>query len=45
MHEYLSEMPWLALSYNNPLRDRLPAQFQVNGIPNLKIFSSQVSHT
>lgn len=41
MHEYLSEMPWLALSYNNPLRDRLPAQFQVNGIPHLKIFSSQ----
>ena len=41
MHEYLSEMPWLALSYGNPLRERLPAQFQVNGIPHLKIFSSE----
>ena len=41
MRDYLAEMPWLALAYDNPLRDRLPQMFQVNGIPHLKVFSSQ----
>mmetsp|Transcript_32294 Transcript_32294/g.93626 ORF Transcript_32294/g.93626 Transcript_32294/m.93626 type:complete len:349 (-) Transcript_32294:163-1209(-) len=39
MKEYLQSMPWLAVRFEDPARQRIQAMFQVNGIPNLKIFS------
>uniref|UniRef100_A0A7S3LFW5 protein-disulfide reductase n=1 Tax=Aplanochytrium stocchinoi TaxID=215587 RepID=A0A7S3LFW5_9STRA len=36
--EYFKKMPWLAIKYSSPRRQGIQASYQVNGIPNLKVF-------
>ena len=37
--QYFSEMGWLAVPYDDPRREELPAEHGVRGIPSLKILS------
>jgi thiol-disulfide isomerase/thioredoxin len=37
--QYLKEMPWLALDYNDPRRNTIMNMYQVSGVPRLMIFS------
>ena len=37
----LSHMPWLAVPFASPERTATPAQFQVSGIPHLKVFGAR----
>eukprot|EP00187_Rhodella_violacea_P005634 CAMPEP_0174909208 /NCGR_PEP_ID=MMETSP0167-20121228/67569_1 /TAXON_ID=38298 /ORGANISM="Rhodella maculata, Strain CCMP736" /LENGTH=99 /DNA_ID=CAMNT_0016153133 /DNA_START=9 /DNA_END=303 /DNA_ORIENTATION=+ len=36
---YLGEMPWLAVDYDDPRREKILAMYKVKGIPKLMVFA------